>query len=168
MRVLVTGGSGYLGSAIGRALTEHGHQPVPFSRQPLPSHAHLPAIAGDLRWRGDVERAVGQGDAVCHAGALVSLWRRRFRDFDDVNVTGTRHLLEACRAHRIGRMVYTASFLALPPAGHSSPLAADDWRDAEKRLPYGTWQMVDGKTPAILTSAIFHPTSGRSCSAACQ
>ncbi|MEO7271819.1 MAG: NAD-dependent epimerase/dehydratase family protein, partial [Vicinamibacterales bacterium] len=72
--------------------------------------------------------AVGQCDAVCHAGALVSLWRRRSRDFDEVNVNGTRHVLDACRARRISRVVYTASFLALPPAGRSTPLTANDYQ----------------------------------------
>ncbi|MEO7274953.1 MAG: NAD(P)-dependent oxidoreductase, partial [Vicinamibacterales bacterium] len=98
MRVLVTGGSGYLGSAIVRALARRGHQPVSFSRHPPPSPTPVRAIVGDLRSRADVEAAVGQCDAVCHAGALVSLWRRRSRDFDEVNVNGTRHVLDACRA----------------------------------------------------------------------
>src|SRR5829696_6689138 len=56
----VLGGSGYLGSGIVRALSRRGHQPVPFSRHPLSSHAHLPAIAGDLRSRADVEAAVSR------------------------------------------------------------------------------------------------------------
>ena len=128
MRVLVTGGSGYLGSAIVRALARRGHQPVSFSRHRSSSSADFPTMAGDLRSRTDVESAVRQCDAVCHTGALVSLWRRRSRDFDDVNVEGTRHVIDACRAHRIVRAVYTASFLARPPAGRATPLAANDYQ----------------------------------------
>lgn len=127
MRVLVTGGSGYLGTAIVRALTRRGHQPLAFSRHAVAADGAV-AIRGDLRSRADVEAAVAQCDAVCHAGALVSLWRRRPRDFDDVNVEGTRHVLDACRERGGTRLVYTASFLALPPAGHAAPLSANDYQ----------------------------------------
>jgi farnesol dehydrogenase len=130
MRVLVTGGSGYLGSAIARALRRRGHSPIVFSRRPDTS---VPGVAGDLRSRKDVDAAVRQVDAVCHAGALVSIWQRRREDFDDVNVVGTRHVLDACREHRIARLIYTSSFLALPPAGRAAPLGANDYQRTKVR-----------------------------------
>lgn len=130
MRVLVTGGSGYLGSAIARALRRRGHSPIVFSRHPDPS---VPCVAGDLRSRQDVDAAVRQVDAVCHAGALVSIWQRRREDFDDVNVVGTRHVLDACREHRTVRLIYTSSFLALPPAGREAPLAANAYQRTKVR-----------------------------------
>ena len=130
MRVLVTGGSGYLGSAIARALRRRGHSPIVFSRHPDTS---VPCVAGDLRSRQDVDAAVRQVDAVCHAGALVSIWQRRREDFDDVNVAGTRHVLDACREHRIARLIYTSSFLALPPAGREAPLSANDYQRTKVR-----------------------------------
>ena len=74
-----------------------------------------------------------QVDAVCHAGALVSIWQRRSEDFDDVNVVGTRHVLDACREHRIARLIYTSSFLALPPAGREAPLAANAYQRTKVR-----------------------------------
>jgi nucleoside-diphosphate-sugar epimerase len=125
MRVLVTGGRGYLGSAIARALARRGHAPVVFSRQP---DSQFRSIQGDLRSREDVSSAVRQVEAVCHAGALVSVWRKHRQDFDDVNVLGTQHVLDACREHRIARLIYTSSFLALPPAGKTSALAANDYQ----------------------------------------
>jgi NAD+-dependent farnesol dehydrogenase len=130
MRVLVTGGTGYLGSAIVRALSRRGHSPFSFSRHP---QANAASIRGDLRSREDVDAAVRQVDAVCHAGALVSIWQRRRDAFDDVNVAGTRHILDACRAHRAARLVYTSSFLALPPAGRSAPLTANDYQRTKVR-----------------------------------
>jgi farnesol dehydrogenase len=130
MRVLVTGGSGYLGSAIARALRRRGHSPIVFSRRPDTS---VPCVAGDLRLRTDVDAAVRKVDAVCHAGALVSIWQRRREDFDDVNVVGTRHVLDACREHRVARLIYTSSFLALPPAGREAPLAANDYQRTKVR-----------------------------------
>jgi nucleoside-diphosphate-sugar epimerase len=130
MRVLVTGGRGYLGSAIARALARRGHSPIVFSRHP---DARVRSMRGDLRSMDDVTVAVRQVDAVCHAGALVSLWSKRREDFDDANVGGTRHILDACRDHRIARLIYTSSFLALPPAGKTSPLEANDYQRTKVR-----------------------------------
>jgi nucleoside-diphosphate-sugar epimerase len=67
-------------------------------------------------------------DAICHSAALVSIWRSRPADFDDVNVGGLQNAIEACRAHGIARMVYTSSFLALPPAGQETPISANDYQ----------------------------------------
>ena len=128
MRVLVTGGTGYLGSAIVRALARRGHTPIVFARRITAVDPAVQAIAGDLQSPSSVDHAVALADAVCHTGALVSLWRRRSADFDDVNVQGTRHVLEACRRHGVARLVYTSSFLALPPAGRSEPLIANDYQ----------------------------------------
>ena len=72
---------------------------------------------GDVRDAAALARAAAGCDAICHSAALVSVWRKRREDFDDVNVGGLRHVLDAARAAGIGRIVYTSSFLALPPAG---------------------------------------------------
>ena len=128
MKVLVTGGTGYLGRAIVRALERSGHEPIAFARRA--GSAGLPgsAIDGDVRDRAAVERAVAGVDAVCHSAALVSLWRPRREDFDDVNVRGLEHVLDACASQGVRQIVYTSSFLALPPAGATSPIAANDYQ----------------------------------------
>ena len=133
MKVLITGGTGYLGSAIVRALARGGHQPVTFARRA--SDAALPgtAVNGDIRDRSAVDDAVRQVDAVCHTAALVSLWRRRPADFDDVNVGGLTTVLAACETHGIERIVYTSSFLALPPAGGTRPIEANDYQRTKVR-----------------------------------
>src|SRR5687768_8383428 len=117
MRVLVTGGSGYLGAAIVRAVQERGLEPVVFARHASVSGLPGTLIDGDVRDRDAIRRAVARVDGVIHAAALVSVWRKRSADFDDVNVTGLRNVLDACRETRIARIVYTSSFLALPPRG---------------------------------------------------
>lgn len=128
MKVLVTGGTGYLGSAIVRALAHSGHRPIVFARRAGAVERPATAIEGDVRDRQAVEEAVRQVDAVCHAAALVSVWQPRSADFDDVNVHGLELVLEACEKHRIQRIVYTSSFLALPPANRSAPLEANDYQ----------------------------------------
>ena len=133
MRVLVTGGTGYLGSAIVRALAAYGHQPFVFARRAAGVTQPGVAVTGDVRDRRAVEDAVRQVDAVCHTAALVSLWRPRASDFDDVNVTGTRTVFDACASLGIGRIVYTSSFLALPPAGRDTPLEANDYQRTKVR-----------------------------------
>jgi NAD+-dependent farnesol dehydrogenase len=133
MKVLVTGGTGYLGSAIVHALERRGHQPVAFARRA--SAARLPGIAidGDIRDRGAVEDAIRGVDAVCHTAALVSLWRPRPRDFDDVNVGGLETVLSVCESRGVERIAYTSSFLALAPAGAARALEANDYQRTKVR-----------------------------------
>jgi farnesol dehydrogenase len=128
MRVLVTGGTGYLGRAIVRALERRGHDVVVFARRA--SAAGLPgrAVDGDIRDARAVTTAAAGTEAICHAAALVSPWRPDPREFDDVNVGGLRTVIDACVRHGTGRLVYTSSFLALPPAGARKALEANDYQ----------------------------------------
>ena len=125
MKVLVTGGTGYVGSAIVRALEEAGHEPIVFARQ---AHATARTIRGDIRDTRAVTAAAEGADAICHTAALVAVWRRDPSEFDAINVGGLQSVLAAARAQRTPRVVYTSSFLALPPADSPHPLTANHYQ----------------------------------------
>jgi farnesol dehydrogenase len=126
MRVLVTGGTGFLGSAIVRALSSRGHEPVVFARSA--SAAGVASVRGDIRNLDDLQKAAAGCDAVIHSAALVSVGRPRRADFDEINVGGLQHVLALATDGRIRRIVYTSSFLALPPAGLDEPLRLNDYQ----------------------------------------
>ena len=128
MRVLVTGATGYLGRAIVRAVRDRGHTVVAFARRASAAGLGVECVDGDVTDAGSVDRAVAACDAVCHAAALVAIWRADPADFDRVNVEGARKVFDAVHRRGISRCVYTSSFLALPPAGHATPLSANDYQ----------------------------------------
>lgn len=128
MRVLVTGGSGYVGSAIVRALSRAGHEPVVFARRAVAAGLPGTAIDGDVRDTRAVTAAAEGTDAICHTAALVSAWTPDRSAFDAVNIGGLQSALAAARMHRVRRLVYTSSFLALPPAGRPLALTANDYQ----------------------------------------
>src|SRR5689334_18403049 len=88
MRVLVTGGTGYLGSAIVRALARAGHEPIVFARHPSASSLPGRFVSGDVRDTRTVTAAAADVDAICHTAALVAQWRRDPSEFDAINVGG--------------------------------------------------------------------------------
>ena len=116
MKVLVTGGAGFLGKNMVSALLAKGHEVVLLvrgGRRPgLPENARV--VAGDVR-DADAFRGAALGcDAILHAAAMVKLWSPRLADFDYINVGGLRNAIAAARAHNL-RLVYTSSFMALGP-----------------------------------------------------
>lgn len=126
--MLLTGGTGYLGRAVAAALVARGHQLVVFSRSAARTTGPGTRIDGDVRDREALERAAAGCDAIVHTAALVSIWRRRPQDFDDVNVGGLRNVLDVAASLRISRILYTSSFLALPPVGSEVTLALNDYQ----------------------------------------
>ncbi len=128
MRVLVTGGSGYLGSAIVRALDRAGHEPIAFARRATAATLPARAIDGDIRDTRAVTAAASGVDAIVHTAALVALWRHDPSEFDAINVGGLQSALAAARTHHVRRIVYTSSFLALPPADSPHALTANHYQ----------------------------------------
>lgn len=108
--ILVTGGGGFLGAAIAWKLVERGDRVRSLAR------GHYPALdeMGVEQFRGDIgdERAVFEAcrgmDAVIHTAALAAPWGD-YDDFHRTNVTGTEHIIRACRDHGIGAMVHTST-----------------------------------------------------------
>jgi UDP-glucose 4-epimerase len=116
MKLLVTGGAGYIGSIVARQLLAAGHEVVVLDnlerghRQAVPRQARL--VVADLREREAVERAVGEGfDGVLHFAALalvgesVSHPERYYR----TNVLGTLNLLEAAIGAGVTRLVFSST-----------------------------------------------------------
>src|SRR5688572_23632165 len=128
MNVLVTGGTGYLGRAVVSALTARGHHVVLFARTATASGLPGRPIDGDIRDGDAVHAAAGGCHAIVHLAALVSIWRKRSRDFDEINVNGLRNVLVAAKSAGVRKVLYTSSFLALPPAGRAEPLHANDYQ----------------------------------------
>ncbi|MFI2073652.1 NAD-dependent epimerase/dehydratase family protein [Streptomyces triculaminicus] len=129
MRILVTGGSGFLGQALCRRLLAAGHTVRAFHRHHDPELAALGVEQrlGDIRDADAVRRAVAGHEAVLHTAARVAPGGAPAR-FHDVNVTGTRHVLDACRRHGVGTLIHTSS--------PSVVLGEDDIDGGDESLPY--------------------------------
>jgi nucleoside-diphosphate-sugar epimerase len=131
MRVLVTGGGGFLGKSVSLALVARGDQVRVLGRRHYPE---LQAAGAEIR-QADVSdaRAVRDAaagcDAVVHTAARVGSWGR-YRDFHRTNVVGTQNVLAACRTHRISRLVFTSS----PSVVHG----AGDVEGIDESSPYAT------------------------------
>ncbi|AYN37856.1 NAD-dependent epimerase/dehydratase family protein [Streptomyces dangxiongensis] len=105
MRVLVTGGAGFIGSHVVEALRERGHEPVVYDVRDDP--------AADVRDAAAVARALAGVDAVCHQAAMVGLGTG-FADATEYvsrNDLGTAVLLGAMAEAGVGRLVLAGSMV---------------------------------------------------------
>jgi dihydroflavonol-4-reductase len=120
-KTLVTGGSGFVGSHVVRALAARGDDLRLLVRRGS-SLDHLAdvefeRVGGDVLDRRAVARAVKGIERVFHiAGTTSMLPQHRQRVFD-LNVRGTRIVLEECLANGVERVLFTSSVAAIGPAG---------------------------------------------------
>ena len=121
MKVLVTGGGGFLGGAVARALHARGDEVHCLQRGEYPALTALGVgvHTGDMTDREAVIAATRGCEAVIHVAGLTGVWGP-YEDYFHANVTGTRVILDACRANRVRKLVYT-----------SSPSVVFDGRDEE-------------------------------------
>lgn len=132
MKILVTGGGGFLGQALCRGLVERGHRVVSFNRGRYPALDALGVeqIQGDLGEREAVIAAARGCEAVFHNAAKAGAWGP-YAEYHRANVLGTDHVIAACRTHGIGRLVYTSTPSVTHRATH--PVAGG----TAETVPYG-------------------------------
>ncbi|MCR4392052.1 MAG: NAD-dependent epimerase/dehydratase family protein [Candidatus Acetothermia bacterium] len=125
MKALVTGGTGFIGANVVRVLLDRGYQVRALVRPNSDRRnlAGLPVelVEGDVRDIGSVRTAVAGCKLVFHAAALYSFWVRPRRLIYQINVDGTRNVLQAALEAAVERVVYTSSVAALGLRGDRRP-----------------------------------------------
>ena len=129
MIVLVTGGGGFLGSAICRQLLALGHEVIAYQRSACAELEKLGAkvVQGDITDAELLNSTLKGVDSVIHTAAKAGL-SVRYRDFFGPNVTGTDNVLNACLKNGIHKLVFTSS----PSVTH----ADGDIEGGDESLPY--------------------------------
>ena len=131
MKVLVTGGGGFLGQAICRQLVAAGHSVCAFNRN---RHAGLDELnveqrLGDISHLDSVCDAAKGIDAIVHSAGKVGAWGA-LEEYYETNVRGTDNVLAACELNEIDKLVFTSSATVVHGGG--------DLEGVDESAPYAT------------------------------
>ncbi len=136
MKVLVTGGSGFLGSALARRLAADGFQVTTISRR-LPEfsdHERITSIRGDIT-RPETLPAEPDGfEAVFHTAAKAGVWGPK-NEYRAANVCGTENIIKFCLRHGISKLIFTGS--------PSSVFQPGDNEGLDETVPYPERYLCD-------------------------
>src|SRR3546814_449704 len=157
MKILVTGGGGFLGRALCRGLVQRGHEVVSFNRSlyPVLDRLGVHQLRGDLADRDAVIGAAQGCEAIFHNAAKAGAWGD-YDSYHRANVLGTDNVLDACRAHRIDRLVYTST----PSVTHraTNPVAGG----TADTVPYGEdFKAAYAATKTIAEKAVLAANGAR-------
>jgi nucleoside-diphosphate-sugar epimerase len=143
MKVLVTGGGGFVGRYVIERLQARGYAVRSFGRSPQPAleAKGVEVICGDLASAAEVRAACVGVDAVFHVAAKAGVWGS-WDSFYQPNVVGTRNVVAACQSEGIGRLVYTST--------PSVVFNGQPIRGGGQEMPYGrNWLCHYAHTKAI-------------------
>ena len=146
MKTLVTGASGFIGSAVVRGLIAAGHDVRVLLRvqSDRANVAGLPVeiVTGDLTDKASLERALNGCRALFHVAADYRMWVPDPDRLYAINVTGTRDIMQAAMAAGVERVVHTSSVGTLglhsngEPADEDTPVSLADMVGHYKRSKY--------------------------------
>ena len=160
-RVLVTGASGFVGSAVLRALDGRGLKLRALVRPSSPrtnlAGVDYELIEGDMRHTADVCHALEGVRGLYHVAADYRLWARNPLDIIRANLEGTRTVMEAALSRGVERIVYTSSVATLRAPDHpaavdeTAPLAEGEGIGAYKESKVAAERLVaDRGLPAVI------------------
>jgi len=146
MKTLITGATGFVGSAVLRQLLREGHTVRALVRQNSDQRnlSGLPVeiVTGDLNDRTSLDQAIAGCDTLFHVAADYRLWVPRPYEIYETNVNGTVNIMYAAAKAGVERVVYTSSVATLglnydgSPADESTPVVYDDMISHYKRSKF--------------------------------
>jgi UDP-glucose-4-epimerase GalE len=146
MKILLTGGAGYIGSACLRWLLKHGHDPIAYDNMLEGNAASVPEgrlVVGDIRDTPRLTQAIGDhgAEAVMHFAALASvpLSISDPESYWSANVVGTKSVLDAMRASGVAKIVFSST-AATSAFGVEMPIRETTPQQPE--TPYGTTKLA--------------------------
>ncbi len=169
MKALVTGSTGFIGAAVARGLLERGRDVRVLVRRDSDlgnlQGLKVEQAYGDLRDVASLRQALTGCRQLYHVAAHYALWAPDPQIFYDINVTGTRTLMEAARDAGVERIVYTSTIgaIGLPPGGglgtEETPVSLDQMSGHYKRSKFLAEQEVLKLASAGLPVVIVNPSA---------
>lgn len=166
---VVTGGTGFVGAAVIRHLVAAGHRvralARPTSDRRLLADLPVEVVEGDLADARSLDRALRGCGWLFHAAALYSLWARDRRLFYEINVEGTRRVLQAASEAGARRIVYTSTVGALgipregTPGTEGTPVSLADMVGDYKRSKFLAEEVARGFARQGLAVVIVNPSA---------
>jgi len=166
-QTLLTGATGFVGSAVARILVRNGSPVRALVRRGSPrfhlGDLDLEFVEGDLRDADSVAGAVKGASYVFHVAADYRLWARDPREIFTANVESTRNVMHAALRAGVERVVYTSSVATLglrpdgSPADETNPLSEAQGIGAYKRSKIAAERLVEAmiagdKLPAVIVN----------------
>jgi sterol-4alpha-carboxylate 3-dehydrogenase (decarboxylating) len=127
---VVTGGAGFVGRHLVDALANRGDDVVSIDMKAEPWRKDVTFLGGDIRDKKAMTDACAGADVLYHNASIVHTKRNREEDVWSINLGGTEAMLEACRAAKVGKLVYVSSASAV--------YEGRDLEDGDESLPYST------------------------------
>jgi dihydroflavonol-4-reductase len=128
--ILLTGGTGFLGKYILDELLSQGQRVRMLVRNPdkVQPRAGVEMMEGDILDILSIERAMEGVTQVIHAAAVVSFWKRRQAEMQEVNVTGTSNMVDAALEAKVDKFLHVSSVAALGRTGSKESIIDEQCR----------------------------------------
>lgn len=135
MKIFLTGGTGYIGSQLIKALLDRGSEVCALCRnlveRDLPVHKNLKWFEGDLINPDSILHAMKGCEQVFHVAAYARVWAKDTGEYYRQNVTGTENVLEAAYQSNVQKILLTSSAGVIGPWGH---IVADE--KSQRLMPF--------------------------------
>jgi len=148
-KALVTGGAGFIGSHLSRALLQEGLEVIVLDDLSMGKPENVPENAeflrGDIRSQEDVERALRGVDVVFHEAARVSIRSslKHFYEDAETNLMGTLNLLRCCAGRSIKKLLFASSMAVYADCDGPTPIS--EAYKLEPISPYGISKLASEK-----------------------
>jgi 2-alkyl-3-oxoalkanoate reductase len=160
MKILITGGGGFLGGSIAKKLLALGNEVTILGRKSYPEYEKkFNCIKADVRNQCSVDKALEGQEVVFHTAAIPGIWGD-YKEFYETDVQGTENIIFACNKNKVKKLIYTSS--------PSVVFDSNNIEGANEQIPYPDQYLCNySKTKALAEKMVVRANGSKGLATVC-